>query len=401
MANARRLARSQGENDLTESALRQANHELRQLVDFLPQHVIVLNADGTLIHANQTLLDFYGRTLEEMQGAGTAERVKRDVHPDDFERVRSERQNGFAKRSPFEIAKRLLDKDGRYRWFLFRYKPMLNEKGAVLSWYATATDIEDRKRTESLLAAEMRTLQMIADGASLTDILNHVCTSIDLQISPSVTTILLTDSAGQKLWPTAGPKVPHDWTRAITPVPVALDGGLCATAAFLKTRVIVPDVGTEPNWREGYRDLALRNGIRAAWSEPILTKENQVLGTFAVYSAESRLPTEVDLDLIQAAGRLALIAIERQRSQEALRNAFDTIRKSEEELRMMIDAVAQTIVVLNPDGRVIYANRAALEYMGLTLDDVRADDFRARVFHPDDIQRVRETREKGLSGTRS
>ena len=90
---------------------------------------------------------------------------------------------------------------------------MLNEEGTVLSWYATATDIEDRKRTESLLAAEMRTLQMIADGAGLTDILNHVCNAIDLQISPSVTTILLMDSAGQKLWPTAGPRVPPTWTR--------------------------------------------------------------------------------------------------------------------------------------------------------------------------------------------
>jgi formate hydrogenlyase transcriptional activator len=399
MKNESKSARPHGERDRSLATLRHAYRELRQLVDFLPQHVIVLDAKGTLLQANQMLLDFYGRTLEEMQGAGTTERVKRDVHPHDFERVRSERQNGFAKRSPFEIEKRLLGKDGRYRWFLFRYKPMLNEEGAVLSWYATATDIEDRKRTESLLAAEMRTLQMIADGASLTDILNQVCTSIDLQISPSVTTILLMDSAGQKLWPTAGLKVPHGWTRAITPVPVAPDFGLCATAALLKTRVIVPDVRTEPNWREEYREIALSNGILAAWSEPILTKENQVLGTFAVYSAESRVPTDADLALIEAAGRLALIAIERQRSQEALRNAFDTIRKSEEELRRMIDAVAQTIVVLNPDGRVIYANRVALEYMGLSLDDVRAEGFRARVFHPDDTQRVRETREKGLSGT--
>ena len=140
------------------------------------------------------------------------------------------------------LRERLLGKDGRYRWFLVRYKPMVNEEGASARWYATATDIEDRKRTESLLAAEMRTLQMIADSASLKDILNHVCTSIDLQILPSVTTILLMASTGQELWPTAGPRVPHGWTRTITPVRVAPDGGLCATAAFLKTRVIVPDV---------------------------------------------------------------------------------------------------------------------------------------------------------------
>src|SRR6266404_484146 len=200
MKSESKSARPHGERDRSQSTLRHAYRELRQLVDFLPQHVIVLDAKGALLQANQMLLDFYGRTLEEMQGAGTTERVKRDVHPDDLERVRSERQNGFAKRAPFEIEKRLLGKDGRYRWFLFRYRPMLNEEGAVVSWYATATDIEDRKRTESLLAAEMRALQMIADGASLTEVLNHVCTSIDLQIAPSVTTILLIDSSGQKLW---------------------------------------------------------------------------------------------------------------------------------------------------------------------------------------------------------
>jgi PAS domain-containing protein len=175
--------------------------------------------------------------------------------------------------------------------------------------------------------------------------------------------------------------------------------GLCGTAAFLKTRVIVADVATEPIWPEELRDVALQNRIRAGWSQPILTKNNQVLGTFAIYSAESRVPTDADLALIEAAGRIALIAIERQRSQEALRSALDEIRKSEEELRSMTDAIAQTIVVLNPDGRATYANRVALEYTGLSLDEVRADDFRVRVFHPDDVQRLHEERQKALSGT--
>src|SRR5262249_23685198 len=135
------------------------------------------------------------------------------------------------------------------------------------------------------------------------------------------------------LWPAAGPKVPDDWVRAITPLPVAAETGLCGTAAFLKTRVIVPDVATESIWLEGYRTLALKNAIRAGWSQPILSKENEVLGTFAVYSAESRVPTNDDLALMEAVARIALIAIERQRSQEALRNALEEIQKSESKLR--------------------------------------------------------------------
>src|SRR6266705_734435 len=71
----------------------------------------------------------------------------------------------------------------------------------------------------------------------------------------------------------------------------------------------------------------------------------------------------------------------------------------EEELRRIIDLIPQTILVLNPDGKAIYANRVALEYTGLSLDEVQTDDFRARVFHPDDVQRLREERHKARSDT--
>jgi PAS domain S-box-containing protein len=259
----------------------------------------------------------------------------------------------------------------------------------------------ERKRTEWLYAAEIETLRMITEGRSLTDILTHVCASVDRYISPSITTILLMDPDGRRLWPAAGPKVPQEWTRAISPLLVDPDSGLCSTAAALKARVIVPDVASEPIWLEEYRDLALTLGIRAGWSQPIVTKDTQVLGTFAVYSPERRVPTDDDLALIEAAGHVTLLAIERQRSHEALTSALAEVRKSETELRRLIDAVAQSIVVLNPDGKAIYANRVALEYTGLSLGEVQDAGFRDRMFHPDDISRLREARRQALAGTAS
>src|SRR5207244_11850330 len=71
----------------------------------------------------------------------------------------------------------------------------------------------------------------------------------------------------------------------------------------------------------------------------------------------------------------------------------------EEELRRIIDLIPQTILVLNPDGKAIYANRVALEYTRLSLDEVRADNSRDRLFHPEDVQRLREERLRGLSGS--
>jgi formate hydrogenlyase transcriptional activator len=257
----------------------------------------------------------------------------------------------------------------------------------------------DRERAESLHAAEMRTLQMITDGASLPEVLDQLCTVIDCQVSPAKTTILLLDPDGQRLWPSAGPEISPDWIRAISPLPVGAQVGLCGRAASLKTCVVVPDVATEPIWLfEDAREVALRSGIRAAWSQPILTKDNQVLGTFAVYSTEPKVPTEADLALAASAGNIALIAIERQRSHAALAKALGDIRKSEEELRCTTDAIAQAIIVLDPQGKPTYANRVALDYTGLSLEDIRADGFRERVFHPEDVKRLSAGRQSGLAG---
>jgi formate hydrogenlyase transcriptional activator len=257
----------------------------------------------------------------------------------------------------------------------------------------------ERARAESLHAAEMRTLQMITDGASLPEVLDQLCTVIDCQVSPAKTTILLLDPDGQRLWPSAGPKISRDWIRAISPVPVGAEVGLCGRAASLKTCVVVPDLATEPIWLfEEARELALRSGIRAAWSQPILTKDNQVLGTFAVYSTEPKVPTEADLALAASAGNIALIAIERQRSHAALAKALGDIRKSEEELRCTTDAIAQAIIVLDSQGKPTYANRVALDYTGLSLEDIRADGFRERVFHPEDVKRLGAERQSGLAG---
>jgi PAS domain S-box-containing protein len=361
--------------------LQQDEEELRRIVDLTPQHILVLDSGGRVIFANQSSLEYTGLSLHEVRAGDLRERV---FHPEDVERLREERQKGFAGAIPFQNEQRVLGRDGKYRRFLVRYNPLLDESGNAVRWYAAATDVEDHKRTESLRTTELRTLQMITDGASLTDVLNHVCSSIDLQISPSITTILLMDADGKRLWPSAGPKVPYDWARAITPLAVAPDMGLCSTAACLRTRVIVPDLATEPTFREEYRPIALKNGIRAGWSQPILTKDNQVLGTFAIYSAEPRVPTGEDLALIEAAGRIALIAIERQRSQEAVRNAFDKVQKSELKLRQVIDTIPTLAWCNLPDGPNEFLSKRWHEYTGLSPEESHGWGWQV-AFHPEDL----------------
>src|SRR5256712_1292958 len=199
---ASRIAAIAIERKRAEEKLRQDEREFRQLIDFLPQHVLVLDKEGFLLQANQVMLDYNGHTLEEMQGAGTHERVKRDLHPDDLERVRDERRRGFSSRVPFEIEKRMLGKDGRYRWFLFRYKPLLNEQGGVTRWFATATDIDDRKRAEERMRNENLALREEIDRSSMYEeivgssntlrvVLQHVA-----KVAPTDSTVLILGETG-------------------------------------------------------------------------------------------------------------------------------------------------------------------------------------------------------------
>src|SRR5207245_2783242 len=128
-----------------------------------------------------------------------------------------------------------------------------------------------------------------------------------------------------------------------------------------------------------------------------ISHNREVLATFGMCYREVREPCPSEIQLIEDASRIAGIAIERDRSKSALAVAFEKIKGSEAELRQIVDVIPQAIVVMTPDGKAIYANRATIEYTGLSLDEVRNDGFRSRVFHPEDLQRLHKQRRKALS----
>lgn len=144
--------------------LRQDEQELRRMTDAIPQAILVQRPDGTPIHANRVTLEFTGLTLADVRAQGFRERV---FHPDDLERVRAEHQTAFATGEPFEIELRIRRNDGQYRWFLNRYNPLRDDHGQILRWYATGTDIEDRKQAEEKMRNENLALREVIADSSL------------------------------------------------------------------------------------------------------------------------------------------------------------------------------------------------------------------------------------------
>jgi PAS domain S-box-containing protein len=239
-----------------------------QDVDAIPTVAWSARPDGSAEFLTRRWLEYTGLSAEEASDWGWTAAV----HTEDRDRLMDFWRHLLASGEAGEIEARLRRHDGDYRWFLFRVEPVRDNHGNIFKWYGANTDIEDRKRAEALLAAEKRTLEMIASGACLADILESLCLTIDVQASNVKSAVLLMDADGMHLRPAAGPRFPKEFLEAITPVKIGPCVGSCGTAAFLKQRVIVSDIATDPLWAD-YREFALSYGFRAAWSQPLFLQE--------------------------------------------------------------------------------------------------------------------------------
>jgi formate hydrogenlyase transcriptional activator len=182
-----------------EVKLREDERALRRITDAIPQTIVVQDPDGIPVYANQAALDYTGLTMADILTSDFRARI---FHPEDLERVREQRQAALARGLPFEIEQRALRKDGQYRWYLIRYNPFRDEQGRLVSWYATGTDIDDRKRAEDrtrnenvALREEIVRSSMFEEIVGSSDALRTVLNQI-AKVAPSDSTVLIQGETG-------------------------------------------------------------------------------------------------------------------------------------------------------------------------------------------------------------
>jgi PAS domain S-box-containing protein len=139
-----------------EEVLKSNERSLSLILNTIPAHIYVLNTEGAVQYVNQAVMDYTGLSIEDVQQEDYRDRV---IHPEDFERVREPRAAGLRRGATFSTEQRVLGNDGQYRWFLVRYKPLLDEQGRIVRWYVAAFDIEDRKRAVAQLQLLAHDLQ--------------------------------------------------------------------------------------------------------------------------------------------------------------------------------------------------------------------------------------------------
>jgi len=198
-----------GELNAAESRVRHFNGTIpalgacaRRITDAIPQAIVVLDPVGTPLYANRAMLDYTGLAMEDIVKSGFRERV---FHPDDFQRLVEYRKSALAGGVPFELEQRALGKDSQYRWFLIHYNPFRDEQGRIVRWYATGTDINERKRNEERTRNENVALRedfdhshMFEEIVGSSQSLRRVLKAVDKVASTDSTVLILGETGTGK-----------------------------------------------------------------------------------------------------------------------------------------------------------------------------------------------------------
>ena len=328
-----------------QEALAASERNLRSIIDTIPTTAWTARPDGSCDFLNQRWLDYAGMTPEQALGSGWAAAI----HPDDRQGIVEYWQSCLASGTPVETEARMRRYDGAYRWFLFRANPLRDEAGNISRWYGANIDIDDRKRGEEALLARELSWRQIVDN--IPGFVATMGATGEVEFLNRQTLEYFGKTSEElKNWSLIGAVHPDDLPRIVEARTKSIEEGQMYVVEHRCRRA-----DGVYRWFQ-VRGLPVRNadGAITAWY---------------------LLLTDIE---------------DRKKAEEALQS-------NARNLSLTINTIPVLIEVLRTDGSVLYVNQAVLDYHGVTLGDVQKEDYRARFFHADDVERLREERREALT----
>jgi PAS domain S-box-containing protein len=329
-------------------ALQASENNFRQILDSIPGLVCTLNPAGQIDQANRPLLDFFGMTLEDLNSWGT----NGAVHPDDLPRVIAELTHSITTGTAYDSELRYRRADGRYRWSQTRILPVRDTEGGITRWYGLITDTDDRKRAEEALQESEHESRLIVD--SIPGLIAVLDASGELE---RVSQPLL-DYFGKAL------EECRQW---------AVDGTL------------------HPDDRPGYLQAFERSFAAGDPIEYEAVRIRRVDGVYRWFDVRGLPLRDRHGHIVRWYFLLTEI--------DDKKRAEDKIRQSEKEARQLLDLSPLHIAEFGPHEARLYLNLAALDYLGITLEQWK-DAGLQEVLHRQDAEIVgRELPGKFQSGS--
>jgi formate hydrogenlyase transcriptional activator len=325
--------------------IQKSEDQLRAIIDTIPAMVTTTLADGSADFLNKYWQEYTGLPLQAGLGLGWTAAI----HPDDRAAMVEAWHASITTGTLFQHEGRVRRADGAYRWFLHRALPLRDDLGRIVRWYAACHDIDDQKQAEDRVRQDERELRQLIDVVP-----QHI-----FVLRPDGSRLHSNQVAREYHGLTA--EDPQGDHLAMFVHPDDLESVLAE-----RQRLIAHGAAYEMEVRLRGKDGQYRWFLIRG--NPLRDEQGRIIRWYG---------TRTDIE-------------DRKRAEEKL-------RQDERELRRITEAIPQAISVLAPDGTILHANKVVLDYTGLSLEDVKTDDFRTRLFHPDDRERLRDQRQQALS----
>jgi PAS domain S-box-containing protein len=325
------------ERQRTETARRASDLDARLILNSIPGLVSILTPTGDVEFVNDQVVEYGGRTVEELKQWGTSDAI----HPDDLSGITQAFTQAIASGEPYDLEVRFRRFDGAYRWFQIRGLPLRDASGAILRWHVLNNDIDERKRMEDVLRHSEARLRAIVET-----------TPECVHVIAGDGTLLSVNAAGAAM------------------------AGRSSVALMLGRNFY--DLVT-PEDRERYR----------AFNESVCAGQKGFL-EFHIFrlDGECRHLETHAAPLRNDDGTVAQLGVARDIT--ARKQAEARLRESERNLRQLTETIPEMLWSATPEGAVDYCNARMRDYTGFDAEQVMVDGW-TKLLHPDDVdQAVRE-----------
>ena len=244
---------------------------------------------------------------------------------------------------------------------------------------ATIFVVVIRKRAEKkyqgtnyLIQSHYEAFNSLARHRDIENRLLGICRLIESQIDGAMCSIMAVDRKTQTLSTAASVSLPKSYNQALDGLAIADGVGACGTAAALGEPVLVADMRKDERFSQ-FRSLIDQQGLVACWSHPIFaTSDSDVIGTFAIYFSEPRVPLGSELEIIIRNRDLVALIIE----QEEQRRKQARLEQSQSSL---FTHNPDAVFMLDLEGNFTSVNRSVCELLLLKEEDLLGEHYELAV----------------------
>ncbi len=296
---------------------------LKLVVDFLPVAVFIKDAESKILFVNKVCEAHWGVHFSDLYGTDGSQLFPSDQMKSFLDKDKEV----FTGKCQVDFEETYWNASFKQNRIGHTFKnPIYDDSGQPLYLICTTIDITEKKQAENYENFRSNVLEQLNEDKPLLIILDCIVREVEQHYPTMLCSIMLLDKSGSHFCIGIAPSLPGFYNRALEGMSIGVGEGSCGTAAVTGKRVIVDDIATHPYWLS-YKELACSAGLAACWSQPIFSSSGQILGTFAIYHRERRIPTELSIAVIEQSAYLVSIIIERKQAEEDRRiaaTAFET-----------------------------------------------------------------------------